>query len=83
VSQFVTPSGRYYRWRKIIAYCRRNPGWHRLLPNVPARVVKTVRLRRSPELRVDGGHLEAYIQHQYQDPNGVQRGDVYLRWTPQ
>lgn len=75
--------GRLWRWGEIVAECRALPGaWAVRLPNEPRRLLRTIRERSAPELRLDDGKLEAVIRNQYRDEMGRLRGDIYIRFTP-
>jgi hypothetical protein len=76
-------NGRYWDWEQIVRLARSHPGsWVVRLPNEPARVVRTIRNRSAPELRLDDGVLEAIIRNEYRDRLGRQRGDIFVRFMP-
>ena len=80
VGRWTSQSGRYYDWDGIVAELWKTPGqWRRMLPDVPAKVAKHVRLRRSPALRLDDARVEAEARFVYVDREGHKRGDIYLR----
>lgn len=72
-----------YPWSELVERGRRRPGaWLQPpLRNVPVTVVRTVRQRRHPALRVEDGHLEARAEHRYEDELGTQRCTVWLRFV--
>lgn len=75
--------GRLYDWSALIVELRKTPDkWRLMLVDVPARTEAAVRLRRSPDLRVDDGRLEAKLLNKYTTPDGLERGDLFLRFVP-
>lgn len=72
-----------YDWPRLIRLGRRRPGrWWLALPDVPARTVSSIQLKRHPNLRVPDGRLEPLLRNEYTTPDGQQRGDVWLRFIP-
>lgn len=73
-----------YDWAALVARGRSQPNvWLRPpLRNVPYRVVKRVRLRQHPDLRLPDGRLEAKAEHRYTDDFGTERADIWLRFVP-
>lgn len=75
-------TGRYWRWSEIVDRARAEPGrFQLLLPDAPRSVVKTIRLRRTRELLLDDGRLEAYARDEYKDRDGIRRANVYVRFV--
>ncbi len=80
---WLSSSSRYYRWPSIVAALRETPDeWRRMLPNAPLSVVKVVRLRRSPALRLDDGVIEVAAMFPHKGDDGRHRGDIWLRYVP-
>lgn len=76
-----SPSGRYTDWSAVVRRLRRAPGRReRTFVNVPVSVARTIRQRRHPDLRFEGGHLEAEVLNEYVDDVGTKRGDVYVTY---
>lgn len=73
-----------YDWVAIVTRGRSQPNvWLRPpLRNVPYRLVKRVRLRQHPDLRLPDGRLEAKAEHRYTDDDGTERADIWLRFVP-
>jgi hypothetical protein len=77
-----SPTGRYTDWAGIITRLRRTPGrWSREFTDVPATKARDVRLRRHPDLHIEGARLEAQLTNKHQGDDGHWRGDLYLRYV--
>jgi hypothetical protein len=78
-----TASGRYYRWREVVAELKAVPGrWVLVFPHHPAILAKHVRLRRAPELQLVDARIDAQSVNKYTDYAGKTRADIWLRYTP-
>jgi hypothetical protein len=78
-----SPGGRLHRWGYIVRVASRSPGaWVVKLPDEPTRLVRTINDRAAPELRFEGGRLEAKAVNVYRNAWGHRRGDVYIRMVP-
>ncbi len=76
-------NGRLWDWAFIVRQAQSHPNaWVVRLPDEPARLVRTIRERSAPELRLEGGVLEATIRNEYRDSLGRRRGDIYIRFVP-
>ena len=72
-----------YDWAKFIRYGRGRPSkWWLALADVPVTVMTAVTQQRHPALRVRDGQLEPLLRQPYSTPDGQERGDVWLRFTP-
>jgi hypothetical protein len=74
----------YYRWDETVAKLRRNPGkWVRTHDDVPFKSsLRIVRLKKHPALVIRDGVIEAEMDNQYLDENGLVRGILWMRYTP-
>jgi hypothetical protein len=74
---------RFHDWKKIARTLRKKPSvWMLTHPDAPVRLVSHVRLRRSPDLRLPDGTIEAMVRNVYVPEEGARRGDVWLRFVP-
>lgn len=83
MTQYRSPSGRYWDWGAIVLAARAHPGkWVVRLPNERAAMTQAIKHRRSPALHLLDGTLEAKAVHIYVDEYGQRRADIYIRFTP-
>lgn len=80
---YRSPSGRYVYWADLVRDARSAGGrWITAFHDSPATLVRDVRQKRDPRLRHPDGELEAQLRNGYDDDDtGIQRGDVYVRWS--
>jgi len=74
-----------HNWPVIIADLETTPGqWRLVFRNHSTRAVETVRQRRSPDLHISDGVVEAIAVNSYSTTPGSRRrrGDIYLRYIP-
>lgn len=75
-----SPSGRFIDWAEVVKAARRAPGWVLVLPDSAYSLVKHIRLRRHPDLRLEDGYLAVRIRNVYEQ-DGKQRGDIDVRFV--
>ena len=81
--EWRSPSGRFWHWANIVRYLRDRPEtWAIRLIDQPARLVRTVNDRSSPDLHMPDGLIQVKIVYEYTDQTGRRRGDIYLRFLP-
>lgn len=82
-TEIRSASGRFWRWPVLIAALQRRPGqWAVRLNDQPHRLLRTVRKKQHPALRLDDGVIHIAMVLSYVDPNGHRRGDMYLMYEP-